>query len=101
MKTIYSKTNLILFTVLFFALATHYKSQAQTINSVEKTTKEVTLQNTNQDIEQQSKSKIAKSILELIDDNTNPFKKKREKMGSWTKSTIWIKNPTWTKKELV
>ncbi|GGX09195.1 hypothetical protein [Aquimarina muelleri] len=44
---------------------------------------------------------ISMSILDLIRENTDPYKKKNEATGSWVKSTIWIKNPNWIKKELV
>lgn len=48
-----------------------------------------------------NKIQISMSILDLIKENTDPYKKKNEATGSWVKSTIWIKKPNWIKKELV
>lgn len=43
---------------------------------------------------------ITQSILEFIKEKTDPYKKKYEATGSWMKSTLWIKDPYWIKKEV-
>ncbi|KAA1247893.1 hypothetical protein [Aquimarina sp. RZ0] len=43
---------------------------------------------------------VTQSILDFIKENTDPYKKKHEATGSWMKSTLWIKDPYWIKKEV-
>lgn len=83
--------------IVCFAKNTPYQQKASNKNFVSIfKTKQIQVKKS-----QNNKTHISMSILDLIKENTDPYKKKNEATGSWVKSTIWIKNPNWIKKELV
>lgn len=84
--------------IVCFAKNTPYKQKASNNNTFVSVFKTQQIQVKNS---QNNKTHISMSILDLIKENTDPYKKKNEATGSWVKSTIWIKNPNWIKKELV
>ena len=51
-------------------------------------------------VSRRKQEQLTISILEFIKKHTDPYKKKNEAQDSWIKSTISIKAPSWTKKEI-